>query len=389
MADHDDELIARLGAADPVGHQAIRLPDAPEARSFLEELLMSTPHEPFPPAFPPPVGAPATAYLGSPTAPDRSRRARRFAVAAGLAAAAAIAGAVVLVRAGSSPEGETVTRVESVVATPRAAAMAVKKAAATSQEAAVTAVQATIEATVGELTATGSLSVSGADVEATMALTSSGSGPLGAFLPAGRSEFRRVGGATYVKLGDSGWQQVKLPEGMPAAGDLDLWKLDVDGDSLREAFSRLQEITNASQVGAETLDGVEVTHYRGTVTVGGAGHGDAGHGDDHPSSLPAWTTSPVELTVDLWVDGDQLLRRVTASGTLPADAPMIALAGLDGPFSVDVRLAYDPAVTVVAPDDATVVEFPPIPGLGDLGRHGGGSFPGLPMPWPRTTPEHD
>jgi hypothetical protein len=110
---------------------------------------------------------------------------------------------------------------------------------------------------------------------------------LSAFLPAGK---------TWVKLNAKSSQFGAVPQ------------------DPKQALARLKKIANVREVGGETIDGVETTHYHGT--------GRLGHG-----------------TFDVWIGKDDgYVRRLTASGTGRAKG------------SVEVTLSdFGKSVTVTPP----------------------------------------
>ncbi len=156
----------------------------------------------------------------------------------------------------------------------------------------------------------------------------------------------------------------------------------IDPDELRSVFDQLETISNAELVGRETIGGEELTHYRGRVT----------HTvEDHGGPLGGWLgDEPVEVAIDLYVTDDDLVRRVTASGELPASLGAASMFGVDGPFSIEITLDYDAGRTVEAPEsytEAPAFELPGVPDLGnvpDTGDSGDTSDGSATGPWADT-----
>lgn len=363
MADHDefDWVVARLTAADPSRSGTPRSADDPAARALLQEVLMSESPAagsfPVPAAaFPPPATEPVEWYVPGPEPARRPRRTGRVLVGSGLAMAAAGAAALVVVNAdGGGPSSA-------------AAAAQVKQAAQASSEASVDAVRLSADFELGSLAGAATFTTVGDDMAVAVTLDDTAepdpaddaTGWQPPFL-AGGIEWRVIGGVTYLRLGDGTWQQFAAGAdwsgGLGAGGfgvDVDEFELD----DLRSAFAELESLTDAEQVGTETIDGDTVTHYRGELTL------DEGRLADWPGGMPGLDDS-MPLTVDLYVDDDELLRRATATGT---------------DVEVSVDLEYGADITIATPETTTTFELPDFP----LGPDGPG-FPDLSefedMPW--------
>lgn len=122
----------------------------------------------------------------------------------------------------------------------------------------------------------------------------------------------------------------------------------------RVVLDTVQGLTEASEVGPVTIDGVETTHYQSIVDLG-----------DESLSQSGWLgfegvpiEADGEVTVDLYVDGNGLLNQLDLSG----DVEDPAESGESGTFDVSMRF-FDVGsdITIEAPSDAEV--FDPAQGL--------------------------
>ncbi|WP_371577744.1 hypothetical protein [Streptomyces sp. NBC_01314] len=117
------------------------------------------------------------------------------------------------------------------------------------------------------------------------------------------------------------------------------------------------------EVGAETVDGSETTHYRGTVTTKGlraaqTAAGDKATRDLRTDSLDQFMALGVDdtLTVDLWVDGDGRAKQYRLRGETLALKEGRMVDG--GPLDMTVTLMeVDRPVTVETPAAEDTVDL--------------------------------
>lgn len=340
MADqHDtDWALRRLAHADPCPPATAVPTDASVAQALLQEIMMSeTPSAGGPqPAFPPPATPsiptelpplPGWYVAGEPPAAVRRRRSRVVLVGTGLAVAAAGAGALVLVGGEGGPS---------------AAAEVQQMALASTTAVETDAVQVSATFEFGEARGSARFTAVGGDTAVLLTLDETDGLP--AMFPGiGSLEVRVVDGVTYVNTGDDGWQRFDDAAAWPGRG-MELEELRPS--DLTDAFEQLTELIDAERVGEETVDGELLTHYRGVLDA------DPGELFVLPGMGPI--LEPVEFDVDLYVDADELLRRVSAEGVIEANGPLDAM----GEVSVDAVIEYGGDLAIEAPADATVVELP-------------------------------
>lgn len=106
------------------------------------------------------------------------------------------------------------------------------------------------------------------------------------------------GGSTWMKLDLSSGEELDTP--VPAGGDP------------KGELAILEGVTGVRKLGREEVRGVPTTHYRGTI--GAAGNGD----------------SPLHLEV--WIDGDELVRRMRIVQSQPQDG--------GGSTTTDMRIDF-------------------------------------------------
>lgn len=94
----------------------------------------------------------------------------------------------------------------------------------------------------------------------------------------------------------------------------------------REVLGKVQELFEITEVGSTTIEGIATTHYQSQVSLGDQSLAESGW-------LPlAGLDAKVEgdLTIDVYVDGDQLVRQLDLSG-LAVNAPQ--------PESVEIQVS--------------------------------------------------
>ncbi len=80
------------------------------------------------------------------------------------------------------------------------------------------------------------------------------------------------------------------------------------GPGVEEQLKQLSAMAAITKVGAETLDGVEVTHYKGTL--------DGKTLSTMMSGLGAGASAPTSVPVDLWIDGQGRMAQLRESLTM-------------------------------------------------------------------------
>lgn len=355
--DSQDEFFRRLTAADPVDQNALPSPQSPSAQQLLEQAINHSPsnhstinhenasHEmnqqsnPHPPNSYPPNLQPAGAgrqvtdpvdpsefqFDHSTPAPGRTRG-RGMLVAAAAAVLLLVGGVLVLAPDNTSPAVATV-----------------HSAAASTLEAS-TARITTVFSLEGQ-DGTDSGSVSGQfdaeyaddDVSFTVDLsTVEFDGPQGVPDPTDLpvSEARIVDGVIYINFGER-WLAVET-DGL-------LGSVVNQFADPRQVLETVQELTETTEVGPATVDGVATTHFQSVIDLG-----------DEQLSSSGWLAfegmpveSDGEVTVDLFVDDSGVLRQLDLSG----DIQDTSGSGESGTFNVETRF-YDIGADIV-------VEAPP------------------------------
>jgi len=114
------------------------------------------------------------------------------------------------------------------------------------------------------------------------------------------------------------------------------------GTSGADLLRMVAAVPGAERVGAEDLDGVKTTHYRSTADLGTLEAAlPAATRERLPEALRARLGQAGSVTINTWVDGEGLPRRVT-----------VALSGTGGealPKAVDIRLSDYGAAVEAAP----------------------------------------
>ena len=222
-------------------------------------------------------------------------------------------------------------------------------------------------------------------------LTMSFGGALSAFL-SGDFETRMVGGVIYMKFPDS----IGRLMGGANAGKwikLDVSKLgsDASGAALgqsdpAQALAYLEKASNdVKEVGSETVNGVDTTHYHATI--------DLGKSVDNAKVPPAlrekvkrlWQRRGVAaptIPADVWIDGEgRLVRMKTEVDTAAMLGGALGPSGTSGASGIAGML---PTVTTTLNlsnfGEPVHIEAPPADQIIDLkqsGRNGGGFFGGL------------
>ncbi len=343
-----DEFFRRLAAADPVDHDTLPSPQSPAAQHLLEqtinhektsnEIMNDSPNTQSPNTRSPnlqPVGTvrqvtdpvdPSEFQFDHSTPAPARNRGRGMLVAAAAAVLLLVGGVLVLAPDNTAP----------AVATVHSAAAS------------------TLEANTARITTVFSLegqdgidsgSVSGQfdaeyaddDVSFTVDLsTVEFDGPQGVPDPTDLpvSEARIVDGVIYVNFGEQ-WLAFDT-DGM-------LGSMVNQFADPRQVLETVQELTETTEIGSVAVDGVETTHFQSVIDLG-----------DEELSSSGWLAfegmpveSDGEVTVDLFVDDDGVLRQLDLSG----DVQETSGSSESGTFNVETRF-YDIGADIV-------VEAPP------------------------------
>ena len=164
--------------------------------------------------------------------------------------------------------------------------------------------------------------------------------------------------ATFVGVPDlpegAEWLRISVDE----LGFADVFGADAfgaDPPDPQRAFDALRDATDeATEVGPETVDGIETTRYRFDADVGELLDDAIGSGQLPERSADAFDGVTATTATDVWIDADGLVRRLRfelRSGEAPTDA--------DAPPDIGVEIDfadYGEPVDVAAPDPATVVD---------------------------------
>lgn len=354
MTEHHDDLLNRLAAADPVDPTELPAATDPTAQELLRTTLAkdqnelalagstssSTP-QPTPqsesdnPMTPPAITTDEPRPSGPVVDLDKARRPRR-----GRGMLVGAAAAVLLLVGG--------LLVFSPDTTPSAVA-AVQSAAQAAADADTGRITTTFTASgqdgeeFGALSGSFEAAYAGEDIAVSLSIDEVDASFPVEGLPA--TEARLVDDVIYVN-----------PEGEWFAVDTDglLGQVVSDFIDPRTVLETVQaELTETEEIGTATIDGVETTHYRSIVDLA-----------DESLSASGWVgfdgvpiETDGEITVDLYVDGDGLLRQLDVSGDLSETSATTGESVGSGTFAVST-LFHDLGgdITVEAPADVEVFD---------------------------------
>ncbi len=173
----------------------------------------------------------------------------------------------------------------------------------------------------------------------------------------GQAETRLVDGQLFATTDGEQWISVEAPEILQSS----LARLT----DLRSILAQVEDLVDVEVVRSTDLDGLAVTHYRGTVDLADQTLAESGW-------LPGAQGTGVDIdaqglvTVDLYVDDSGLMRRIEVSGEAePIDDEIDA--------SADFRLTTNFVdlggdISIDAPDPSVVetLDFDPSGGLAEL-----------------------
>lgn len=149
------------------------------------------------------------------------------------------------------------------------------------------------------------------------------------------------------------WVSMDISETAP--GFESLLALSEGQNDPTSSLAYLDGITDAEIVGTESVAGVETTHYHGTVDVGEAFHrlGDDADANAREALAQAkQLLGDTAMPVDVWIDGDDLLRRMSFQ--------METTAGASMAFSMEMTMEiseYGIAADLPIPDPDDVTDL--------------------------------
>ncbi|HEY6566538.1 MAG TPA: hypothetical protein VI341_03385 [Actinomycetota bacterium] len=147
------------------------------------------------------------------------------------------------------------------------------------------------------------------------------------------------------------WVSMDISETAP--GFDSLLALSEGQNDPTSSLAYLDGITDAEVVGTETVAGVETTHYHGTIDVSEAFHRLGDDADANARKALAQATQllgDTAMPVDVWIDGDDLLRRMSFRMETPADAQVVFSMEMTMEIS-EYGIAQD--LPIPDPDDVT------------------------------------
>ncbi|WP_049572454.1 hypothetical protein [Streptomyces sp. SBT349] len=242
---------------------------------------------------------------------------------------------------------------------------AVSAAAETTQE----VTSANFEATMSSPEeAGGNLEMSGAmswDPELAMDLTMTGEALAMSPGMGGETSVLWVDDVMYLDMGEEfaaefdgrNWMAMDLMSiaeetGDPAVADSMSFGLDSTNQDPAQQLALLLQAPEIELVGEETLDGVETTHYRGTISVEDAlernGADDLLTDEERQQLTDVMEAQGIDsYHLEVWVDGDDYPVQINQSFDSAA-----------GPVEYEVRYSdYGAEVTAEAPPSGAVVDF--------------------------------
>jgi hypothetical protein len=151
------------------------------------------------------------------------------------------------------------------------------------------------------------------------------------------------------------WISMNLDELVP--GFSELAQLSQGQNDPTSSLTYLEGITDAEELGSDVVAGVDTTHYRGSVNLDEAYDqlpSDAGAALEETIAQAKRLFGDEPMPIDVWIDADGLLRRMTVS--LQTDAR--------------AKVAFGMTMTMEIPEYGVVIDLP-IPAahdVTDLGR---------------------
>ncbi|MDH3302007.1 MAG: hypothetical protein OES24_16035 [Acidimicrobiia bacterium] len=162
----------------------------------------------------------------------------------------------------------------------------------------------------------------------------------------GQAETRLVDGQLYVTADGEQWMSIEAPVILQST----LARLT----DLRTILAEVEELVDVETVGSTEIDGQAVTHYRSEVDLADQTLAESGWlpGAQGAQGTPVDIDAQGLVTIDLYVDGNGLMRRIEVSGRAePVDDTIEASAD----FTVTTNFVdLDTDITITAPDPAVV-----------------------------------
>ena len=207
------------------------------------------------------------------------------------------------------------------------------------------------------------------------ALPGDQSGAIAGLLGDGSVQIVTDQGDVYVKLGSlasllgatTNREWIKVSGGEEAAGAIGAPL----GDG-HEILQLLDQAGDVTQVGTESVRGVDTTHYKGTINVAAA---LANSSADERSKIEdelgkvGLDASAVSVPVDVWIDGDDLVRRVQIGVQGLAGTSESTTGNPGGTLTVELYDFGQPSGITVPPSDQVFEVDPSM--LGSLAQLGG------------------
>jgi len=160
------------------------------------------------------------------------------------------------------------------------------------------------------------------------------------------------------KAGKSRWLRLG---GQPASGPgTPVAPSAADPSGLLELFGGVNEVED---LGDDEIDGVTVQHYRGRIDLGkaytGLSEADRKRLDESVGSIGGGLPHAGNVPVEVWVDGQGMVRRISSTVDLSTELSGVALRAQ---FTIDFTKLGEP-VDIRVPDPSEVTE---LSGIGDL-----------------------
>ena len=162
----------------------------------------------------------------------------------------------------------------------------------------------------------------------------------------GRAETRLVDGQLYATTDGEQWMSIEAPAILQST----LARIT----DLRTILAQVEELVAVETVGPAEIDGLAVTHYRSEVDLADESLAESGWlpGTQGMQGSPVDIDAQGLVTIDLYVDGEGLMRRIEVSGEAePVDASIDASAD----FTVTTNFVdLNSGITIDAPDPSMV-----------------------------------
>ena len=349
-ADNDDFMI-RLAAANPVAGWDVPSAKDPSAQNILENAMKSEnaqesesytdhyqrTHVPLADydgaAVQAPAAAAATPMISNKPAPAAARGRSRLMLVSAAAAVLILFGGLLVFSPDTTP---------SAVATVHSAAAAAADADSGRIETTFAA-EGTDGEESGSLEGSFQAAYSGSDISFTVDVDAiEGAEELGE-IPV--SEVRLVDEVLYVNEGER-WLALDT-EGL-------IGQMVTDFVDPRSVLETIQEITETTEIGSATIDGVETTQYQSIIDLADESLSESGWLGFEGASIDA----EGEITVDLFVDQAGVLRQFDITG----DMQDTEGTGDTGSFGVTTRF-FDVGADITVEVPADVEVFNPLEGL--------------------------